>query len=103
MGAIIEAVQTSQHPETTAQRGVVCIFCGLPTPVQTPGEKTSATLPSRPDLRGLQVQPAPGHRLSLVRCEMCGKEAPYLAHEITEFGEGLREPGGILWFAKDAI
>ena len=92
MGAISEAVQIRQHADTAAHSGVVCIFCGLPTPVQTCGEGTSATLPPRPN-----------RRLSIIRCEICGKEAPYLAHEITEFGEGLREPAGISWFAKDAI
>jgi hypothetical protein len=92
MGAIIEAVQVNQHPETATHSGVVCIFCGLPTPVQTSGEGTSAT-----------HAPRPNRRVSIVRCEVCGKEAPYPAHEITEFGEMLREPSGILWFAKDAI
>lgn len=81
MGAIIEAVQTSQHPDAAAHNGVVCIFCGLLTPVQV----------------------AADHRVSIVRCGICGKEAPYLAQEITEFGEGLREPSGSLWFARDAI
>jgi hypothetical protein len=91
MGAIIEAVQTSQHPDTAAHNGVVCIFCGLPTPVRTSGEGTSATHEPRP------------HRVSIVRCGICGKEAPYRAHEITEFGAMLREPSGILWFAKDTV
>ena len=103
MGAIIEAVQTSQHRGTTAHKGVVCIFCGLPTRVQTSGEGTSATHEPRPDLPGLELQPVPGRRLSIVRCEICGKEAPYLAHEIIQFGEELREPGAILRFARDAI
>jgi hypothetical protein len=91
MGAIIEAVQTTEHPETATHNGVVCIFCGLPTPVQTSGEGTSAT-----------HSPRPNRRVSIVRCETCGKEAPYPAHEITEFGEVFREPSASLWFAKEA-
>jgi hypothetical protein len=92
MGAIIEAVQVNQNPETGTHSGVVCIFCGLPTPVQSSGEGTFAA-----------HVPRANRRFSIVRCEVCGKEAPYRAHEITEFGEMFREPSGILWFAKDAI
>jgi hypothetical protein len=92
MGAIIEAFQVNQHPETATHSGVVCIFCGLPTPVHTSGEGTLAT-----------HVPRANHRVSIVRCEVCGKEAPYHAHEITEFGEIFHEASGILWFAKDAV
>jgi hypothetical protein len=92
MGATIEAVQVSQHSESATQSGVVCIFCGLPTPVQTAREGTFTT-----DVFQLD------RRVSIVRCEVCGKEAPYPAYEITEFGEMFREPSASLWFAKDAI
>jgi hypothetical protein len=91
MGATIEAIEVSQHPGTTTHSGVVCIFCGLPTPVQTAREGTFTTDVFRLD-----------RRVSLVRCEVCGKEAPYLAYEIAEFGEMFREPSASLWFGKEA-
>ena len=92
MGATIEAVGLRQDPETATQSGVVCIFCGLPTPVRASSEGTFATHLRRPSTR-----------VSLVRCEACGKEALYHADEIAEFGEILGASGGSLWFAKDAI
>ena len=91
MGAIMEALQISQIPETEMHSGVVCIFCGLPTPVQTSREGTVAT-----------NVPRNNHRVSIVRCDVCGKEAPYPANEITEFGEVFRGPSASLWFAKEA-
>ena len=91
MGAIMEALQVSQTPETATHSGVVCIFCGLPTPVQTCHKDTGTTSTSRDN-----------RRVSIVRCEVCGKEAPYRADEITEFGEVFREPSASLWFAKEA-
>ena len=74
MGATIEAVGLRQDPETATQSGVVCIFCGLPTPVRASSEGTFATHLRRPSTR-----------VSLVRCEVCGKEALYHAEEVTEF------------------
>src|SRR5579862_5608022 len=58
MGATIEAVGLRQDPETATQSGVVCIFCGLPTPVRASSEGTFATHLRRPSTR-----------VSLVRCE----------------------------------
>jgi hypothetical protein len=92
MGAIIEAVQVNQHPEPVTHAGVVCIFCGQATSVQTSREGAFVAYAFRPD-----------RHVSIVRCDVCGKEATYLAHEITEFGEMLGEPKGSLWFAKDSI
>lgn len=85
MGATIEAVGPMQHPEAATRSGVVCIFCGLPTPARASSEGTFAT-----------HLPRPITRVSLVRCEVCGKEAPYYADEITEFGKILRASGGRL-------
>ena len=47
------------------RQAVVCLFCGLLTPV--------------PDNR-LAHDP----RLSIIRCHVCGKEAPYPANNITD-------------------
>jgi len=94
MGAMIEAVELRQDTETATRSGVVCIFCGLPTPARASSEGAFATHAPRP---------RPNTRVSLVRCEVCGKEALYHAEEITEFGEILGASGGSLWFAKDAI
>jgi hypothetical protein len=90
MGATMEAVQPIQYPEIATHAGVVCIFCGLPTPVRTRRDGISAT-----------HLPCP--RVAIVRCEVCGKEAPYVAHEILEFGKILLPRSASLWFAKDAI
>lgn len=79
MGAIIEEVEFNRDPEETAHSGVTCIFCGLPTPAHAPAKKTFEAYP-----------PQPSRRVSLVRCEICGKEAPYLSSEVTEFGEVFR-------------
>lgn len=92
MGAMIAAVELRQETETATRSSVVCIFCGLPTPTRAASEGTFAT-----------HAPRPNTRVSLVRCEVCGKEALYHAEEITEFGESLGASGGSLWFAKDAI
>ncbi len=91
MGPITEAVQTNERPDTATHNGVVCIFCGLPTPVQTSREGAATTNATRSN-----------HRVSIIRCEICGKEAPYPAHEIAEFGGVFHEPSSSLWFAKEA-
>ena len=92
MTAAIEAVQLSQRPEAATHSGVICIFCGRPTPAPASCEGTLAAHVGRPN-----------RRVSIVRCEVCGKEAPYLVHEITEFGEMLPQPSASLWFARDLI
>jgi hypothetical protein len=47
------------------RRAVVCLFCGLLTPVP-------------------ETRLADDPRVSLVRCHRCGKEAPYPADKITD-------------------
>ena len=53
----------NQTADPKNRRAVVCLFCGLLTPV--------------PESRFA------GARVSLIRCHRCGKEAPYPAGEIT--------------------
>ena len=77
MGANIEAVIVSQK-QTVTRKEVNCIYCGLPTPV--PASDRSKL--------GSHV---PRH-LSIVRCNMCGKEAPYRTCDIFEFGEKRQAP-----------
>jgi ribosomal protein S14 len=76
MAATIEAVQTKPRSETTARGLVTCIFCGLPTPVNT---LSRAGLSDR-------VREVRSH-VRIARCELCGKEAPYFEHEINGFEE----------------
>jgi hypothetical protein len=57
------------EPEKT---GVVCLHCGLQTPLQI---STSGDQPAR-------ISDQSRLSISLVRCAMCGKEAPYLSREI---------------------
>lgn len=72
MGANIEAFVVGQTLKTITRKEVTCIFCGLPTPVHAPGPgKFAGHAPSS---------------LSIVRCNLCGKEAPYRACDILEFG-----------------
>jgi hypothetical protein len=73
MGANIEVTMVSQKLEAMTRKEVNCIFCGLPTPVPAPGPgKFAGYAPSS---------------LSIVRCNLCGKEAPYRASEVLEFDE----------------
>jgi hypothetical protein len=53
--------------------GVVCLHCGMPTPlpVSTSGGRSCGS-------NTIKLNP----HLSIVRCDGCGKEAPYLADEI---------------------
>jgi len=71
MGANIEAVRVSQKLEVITSKEVTCIFCGRLTPVPALG-KFASHVP-----RGI----------SLVRCKVCGKEAPYPASDIFELGD----------------
>jgi len=80
MGSVIEQVDLSRDSEAPSHSGVTCIFCGLPTPVRVTSQKVLATYP-----------PRPSSRVSIVRCEICGKEAPYLSEEVADFGEVFRE------------
>jgi hypothetical protein len=79
MGTPIETISLSQNPERITHEEVTCIFCGLPTPVP-------ASDPSK------FASHVPRH-LSIVRCEVCGKEAPYRTCDIFEFGVMVRAPG----------
>jgi hypothetical protein len=79
MGASIEAGIESQRLETVIRKEVTCLFCGLPTPVPASG-------PSR---FGSHVP----RRISIVRCRVCGKEAPYRSCDIFEFAEECQAPG----------
>jgi hypothetical protein len=92
MSASVQAVQLSQQPETETHSGVVCIFCGLPTPVQD----------SREGAAPRDVL-CPNRRVMLVRCEVCGKEAPYRSYEVSAFGEMPFGHSSSVWFAKEAI
>jgi hypothetical protein len=65
MGATVEAVIANQNPETITGRGVICIFCGAATPVPASSPASCATC----------LEHTSG--ISLVRCKICGKEAPY--------------------------
>jgi hypothetical protein len=69
----IEAVIVSQKLETITRKAVTCIFCGLPTlvPASSPSKFASHV---------------PGH-ISIVRCNLCGKEAPYRAGDTFEVDE----------------
>ena len=79
MGANIEVVIVSQKLETIPCKGVTCMFCGLPTPVPVSGPSKFSSHPPR--------------HISIVRCKLCGKEAPYRACDIIEFGEKCQAQG----------
>jgi hypothetical protein len=67
-------VRANEKPEKT-NKEVTCIFCGLATPV----------LASRSSRVASQVH----HDVLIVRCEVCGKEAPYHATDTFAFGETI--------------
>jgi hypothetical protein len=92
MRVTIEAVELRQRPEVATHRGVVCIFCGLPTPMQDSREGTAP-----------RDAPRLNRRVEIVRCEVCGKEAPYPSCEVSDFGEMLYGQSSIVWFAEEAI
>jgi len=73
MDANAEAVIVSQKPETITRTEVTCIYCGLPTPVPASAPSKFASHVAR--------------HISIVRCKLCGKEAPYRACDIFEFSE----------------
>jgi translation initiation factor 2 beta subunit (eIF-2beta)/eIF-5 len=56
----------NQDSEKRHRSGVACLFCGRRTPLPT----------------------SEGRRVLIIRCRVCGKEAPYEASRITEFQEG---------------
>jgi hypothetical protein len=71
----VDTVTVGPRPEVNAMplKEVACIFCGLPTPLPASGPGGSAS----------HVAP----RISIVRCLVCGKEAPYRACDVFEPGE----------------
>jgi hypothetical protein len=79
MSTPIETVSAIQNPETITGEEVTCIFCGLPTPVPASGPSKFASH-------------VPRH-ISIVRCKVCGKEAPYRSCDISEFAEMYRARG----------
>jgi len=79
MGTIIEAVSVSRTIETITRKEVACIFCAQPTPVPAPCPSKFASHVPRD--------------ISIVRCQVCGKEAPYPACDIFELGEICRTRG----------
>jgi hypothetical protein len=82
MEAIIEAIEVSRDSELGVQTGVTCIFCGLPTPVRAATRKAFE-----------MHLPQPMSHISIVRCEICEKEAPYLSKEVSDIGEIFRARG----------
>jgi hypothetical protein len=66
MNATIETVLVSQKLDTLANKNVTCIFCGLPTPVPACPSKLESNIP---------------RHIFIVRCTLCGKEAPYRARD----------------------
>ena len=73
MGAAIETVTMNRNSKKLPGKEVTCIFCGLPTPVP----------PSDPSKFRSHV---PRH-ISIIRCRVCGKEAPYRTCDIFDFGK----------------
>jgi hypothetical protein len=60
--------------------GVLCLHCGMPTPlpILIHGDALQGTL-------------VDSHRhLSIIRCHQCGKEAPYLTSEIIPLNRTAR-------------
>ena len=60
--------------------GVVCLYCGLHTPLPVSKARLECT-----DSLGVS-----NAALSIVRCHSCGKEAPYLAGEYVVIKEGRK-------------
>jgi RNase P subunit RPR2 len=58
----------TQEQEKSQQSGVMCLFCGSSTPLPAAaGPRTSEE-----------------RRVVIIRCRVCGKEAPYQADEIVD-------------------
>jgi hypothetical protein len=60
----------TQKPRSQSARVVVCLFCG-----------TRTFVPASP-ARDTAKPPASGLGVTIVRCHLCCKEAPYSASEI---------------------
>ena len=52
-------------------KGVVCLFCGTCTSLSAQAQQRHAAHPDE-------------HRVSIIRCQLCGKEAVYLSAEIVD-------------------
>lgn len=52
--------------------GVVCLHCGLQTPIASSTSQGDST----------RVSKTQRSHISIIRCIACGREAPYLADEI---------------------
>jgi hypothetical protein len=61
---------------TAALKGVICLFCGAHTPVPPPADTETG--------REFDYSTS---RYCIVRCYLCGKEAPYLANELLDIEE----------------
>jgi hypothetical protein len=79
MESVTEQVDFTGHSGVAARKGVKCIFCGLPTPLPAASDAAFET----------QGSQSASH-VSIVRCEICGKEAAYLSREVGEFGDLFR-------------
>jgi len=66
MNATMETVLVSQKLDTITDKKVTCIFCGLPTPVPACPSELASNVP---------------RHIFIVRCKLCGKEAPYRARD----------------------
>jgi hypothetical protein len=73
MNAAIERIRPGQEFSALPLQEVACIFCGLPTPLPARGRNGFASHVPR--------------RISIVRCLVCGKEAPYRTCDTFEVGE----------------
>ncbi|HEV2522450.1 MAG TPA: hypothetical protein VGT24_08720 [Candidatus Acidoferrales bacterium] len=65
--------------------GVICLHCRMHTPLPKPAKQAG----NDNAFRGSSPE------IAIVRCRKCGKEAPYLAHEIVIF----KEPQTTAYFA----
>ena len=59
-----------------ALKGVTCLFCGARTPI-----------PTSTDIETGREFDHSSSRYCIVRCSLCGKEAPYLSSELLDIDE----------------
>jgi hypothetical protein len=62
---------------------VVCLFCGSRTPAPAP----------KPALRSARKAADANFRVSIVRCHVCGKEAPYQFSAPDEYQDEAKAAG----------
>jgi hypothetical protein len=63
------------HSGTSHSRGVLCLYCGSRALLPHPSEKR----------RSGEDDAAQQSLVALIRCRLCGKEAPYGPQEIVDF------------------